>query len=261
MLPHHEEAIQAFIARYEAKPEFVGILLAGSLAHGYAKEHSDIDIILIADEHEFSERAAENKLAFSIKELCQYPHGYVDCKVVSLASMQEIAERGSDAARYAFKDARILCSREPSIPSLLESITRFPIEGIEQRQHRFICQLLAWKWYLSQAEEKDNVYLRHLACQKIALFSCRLVLNHNSRLFPYHKWLLEETKRSEKQPPPFQEQLDAFLEKPTFEQAQIITDQLLSFFGTKESEVDWPNQFMTDSELNWTEAPPPIDDI
>lgn len=261
MLSHHEEAIQAFLARYDTKPEFIGILLAGSLAHGYAREHSDIDIILIADEAEFIKRVAKNELAFSLKEFCRYPDGYVDCKVVSLANMREIAERGSDAARFAFKDAQILRDREGSIPSLVESVTRFPIEASKERQHRFICQLLAWKWYLSQAEEKDNNYLRHLACQKITLFSCRLVLNHNRRLFPYHKWLLEEMKRSEKQPPEFQARLAAFLANPTLEQALVITDQLLSFFSIKESDVDWPSQFLTDSELNWTDAPPPIDDL
>ncbi|MDQ8205380.1 nucleotidyltransferase domain-containing protein [Pelagicoccus sp. SDUM812003] len=261
MLPHHRDAIQAFLARYEEKAEFIGILLAGSLAHGYAQEHSDIDIILIADEAAFRKHAVDNKLAFSIKDVCRYPQGYVDCKVVSLASLKDIAERGSDAARFAFKDARILRSSAPSLPSLIEAVCRFPIEAIEERQHRFASQLLAWKWYLRQAEEKGSSYLRHLACQKVALFSCRLILNRNQRLFPYHKWLLQETKRAEAQPPGFQDQLAAFLENPTFDQAQVITDQLLAFLGNTESEIDWPNQFMTDSELNWKDAPPPIDDL
>ncbi|EDY84271.1 hypothetical protein VDG1235_3902 [Verrucomicrobiia bacterium DG1235] len=261
MLPHHQTALDKFLSLYQAKQEFIGILLAGSLAHGYETADSDIDIILVATEDEYRKRSQDQKLAFSLWDICEYKNGYIDCKVVSLDSLKEVAAKGSDAARYAFKDSQLLHSRSHQLAPILSQVSQFPADQQPDRQHRFTCQLLAWKWYLSQAEQKNNPYLRHLAAQKITLFACRIILNENSMLFPYHKWLLEETKRAPQQPTKFQSLIDSFLQSPTFETAQSIADCILEFIQLKEKEVDWPNQFMTDSELNWLHHPPPVDDL
>lgn len=143
----------------------MAILLGGSLAHGYARANSDIDIILVATEAEYHRRKNERKLAFSLWDICPYAGGYIDCKVTSVAMLQQIAEQGSDPARYAFKDAQVLSARTDSLDWLLPQITRYPIEQQATREHRFVCQLLAWKWFMSQAEEKQDAYLVYLATQ------------------------------------------------------------------------------------------------
>jgi predicted nucleotidyltransferase len=261
MESHHSKAIADFLALYSNKDEFVSILLVGSLAHGYAKPNSDIDIILVATEEAYQLRQKDKKLAFSLWDICTYPGGYIDCKVVSLAALKQIAEKGSDPARYAFKDAKILSCRTNSLEPLLRQVTRYPVEQKAHREHRFVCQVLAWKWYLSQAEEKEDPYLLHLSTQKLALFASRVVLNQNEALYPYHKWLLEETKKVPKKPKDFNELLESLLLTPSFETAQKLTDGLLSFVGLKERDVDWPNQFMVDSEMNWLYHEAPVDDL
>lgn len=261
MEEHHQQAINEFLERFRDKKEFLGFLLAGSLAHGYAKPSSDVDIILVATEDEYRTREQQNKLTFSLWDIAQYEGGYVDCKVVSLDSLALIADHGSDPARYAFKDAKILASSDAGIVQLLEKVSRFPVEKKADREHRFACQLLAWKWYLSQAEEKKNLYLTFLAAHKLVLFACRLVLNHNLRLYPYHKWLLEEVNQSAHKPEGFREGIDQFLGQPTFDRAQKIANALLEFLGLSEKQIDWPNQFMVDSELNWLGHEAPIDDL
>lgn len=261
MEEHHSAAINDFLSLYKTREGFVAFLLAGSLAHGFAKKNSDIDIIIVATEEEYERRKRQSKLAFSIWDICKYPGGYVDCKVVSIHTLEGIAEKGSDPARYAFKDVRVLYSRETKLPDVLERLTRYPTEQTSERQRRFACQLLAWKWYMSQAEEKNNQYLLHLATQKVTLFSCRLVLNFNAQLYPYHKWLLEEIRRSPKKPDGFLPLIDALLAKPSFELAQKITNNVFDFLGLIEKDIDWPNQFMSDSEMNWIDHEAPIDDI
>jgi hypothetical protein len=131
----------------------------------------------------------------------------------------------------------------------------------EGRRHRFACQLLAWKWYLSQGEAKRNKYLIFLAAQKIVLFACRLILNENGMLYPYHKWLLEETGRAPKRPEAFLSDIGLFLEAPGFALAQRIVDGVFAFLGLEEKSVDWPNSFMADSEMNWIAHEAPIDDL
>ncbi len=261
MEAHHTQAIHDFLAKYSARDEFVAVLLAGSLAHGFAKTNSDIDMILVATEDEYQKRKNEKKLAFSLWDICAYPGGYIDCKVVSLASLNQIAEKGSDPARYAFKDAVVLFSRTDSLDAVLKQVTRFPIEQKPSREHRFICQVLAWKWFMSQAEERENAYLKHLATQKLVLFASRVILNHNEALYPYHKWLLEETQRALTKPEGFAAMLEELLGRPSFENAQKLTDMLLEFVGLKEREVDWPNQFIVDSEMNWLLHEAPVDDL
>ncbi len=261
MEAHHSKAIDEFLAKYAARDEFIAILLVGSLAHGFAKVNSDVDIILVATEDEYQRRKNDKRLAYSLWNICTYPGGYIDCKVVSLASLNQIAERGNDPARYAFKDATVLFSRTDALDSVLKRVTRFPIEQMVSREHRFICQVLAWKWYMSQAEENKNAYLVYLATQKLALFASRVILNRNEALYPYHKWLLEETKKALIKPEGFLETLDELLHRPSFATAQKLADILLGFVGMKEKDVDWPNQFMVDSEMNWLMHEAPVDDL
>ena len=138
---------------------------------------------------------------------------------------------------------------------------RYPIEQQASREHRFVCQLLAWKWYMSQAEEKDNVYLAHLATQKLTLFACRVMLNRNGALYPYHKWLLDETWRVPQKPAGFREAIEALVREPSFAEAQRLTDMVFGFLGLTETDIDWPNQFMVDSEMNWLRHEAPVDDL
>ena len=137
----------------------------------------------------------------------------------------------------------------------------FPVAEQKSRRQRFAAQLLAWKWYYSQAMEKQNRYLLYLSIQKIVLFSCRLVLNENQMLYPYHKWLLRVVAQAPVKPRNFDETLDRLLNAPDQDLVEHLCGEVLSFVGLEEKEVDWPNQFLLDSEWNWVEHEPPVDDL
>src|SRR5690606_6839048 len=145
------------------------------------------------------------------------------------------------------------------LDSLIENITAFPTNQMEERRHRFASQLLAWKWYYSEAVKKDNPYLIHLSISKFTLFACRLILNENQLLYPYHKWLLAETKRAAAKPAGFDERLGNILTEPNMELIQSLTNDLLAFLNLEEKSIDWPSQFLIDSEWNWLEHEPPVD--
>lgn len=261
MTEHQDRAVSAFVKLYSQKEAFVAALLVGSIAHGYSTASSDVDAILVATEPEFERRKQQGTLTFSLWDLCDYEGGYVDCKVVSWSSLETVADRGSDPARYAFQDARILYGKRKPLTEQLARITRYPVGDKDSRRHRFLCQLLAWKWYLSQGEAKGNQYLVTLALQKIVLFSCRVILNENERLYPYHKWLLAETERAPNKPGGLMAQLASLLEAPTFSRAQVLSDLIFSHVGSTEKDTDWPNQFLRDSEQNWLEHEAPIEDL
>lgn len=261
MEKHHQEAIDKFVAIYKNDPTILAILLGGSLAHGFASPDADIDVCLLVDSEAFQKRKAANKLAFSLFDICTYEHGYVDCKVVDLALLSRIAQQGSDPARYAFKDTMILFSRVGNLEALLSEVTRYPTEQQVERRKRFVAQLLAWKWYYSEGLKKQNTYLVFLALQKLVLFASRIVLNENALLYPYHKWLLRVVGTAEKKPEGFLGKVDALFERHTLENVDCFCQEILAFIGFTEQTVDWPNYFMKDSEQNWLEHEPPIDDL
>jgi len=261
MAPHQAQAIECFVAKYGGDDAFVALLLVGSLAHGFATPASDVDVILVATEDEYRRRQGDGRLAFVERDLCGYAGGYVDCKVTAPSLLQRVADRGSDPARYAFEGATILSSREPELGALLARIARFPVEEKAARERRFLCQVLAWTWYMGQAEAHSDAYLTAVATQKLALFACRVVLNRNEKLYPYHKWLVSETVRAPLQPEAFEACLNDLLGRPSLKAAQRLQEAVLAFVGGAGDGLDWPLQFMVDSELNWLHHEAPIDDL
>lgn len=261
MEKHHKESIEIFLDIYKKDPAILAILLGGSIAHGFAKPNSDVDVVLVVEENEYLKRKQEKKLAFSLWDICTYPGGYIDVKVVSIKFLQKIAEQGSDPARYAFKDNIILYSKNNYVHDLLGIVSVFPAHDKDTRRIRFASQLLAWKWYYSEAVSKQNSYLFYLSVQKIILFSCRLVLNENNMLYPYHKWLLNETFTAENKPAEFKESIFKLTEDHNIEFVNKFCEEVLAFVNLEEKSIDWPNQFLIDSEQNWLEHEPPVDDL
>ena len=132
----------------------IGLLLAGSLAHGYATPESDVDVMIVVSDAEHQKRIKEGGTCFFSRELCTYPEGYVDGKYTSLAYLDEVEQRGSEPARFAFQDARVLFTRDPSLTGRLQGIARYPVEEKAARLWRFQAQFEAWYWYCSQALAK-----------------------------------------------------------------------------------------------------------
>ena len=261
MHQHHQKAIEIFLERYKKDETILAILMAGSLAHGFATANSDIDLLIIVDENEFQKRKKDRKLAFSLWDICKYEGGYVDCKVVDIAMLEKIAERGSDPARYAFKDNQILYSKIDNLEELLEKIQRYPVEDMDERRRRFASQMLAWKWYYSEGVKKQNSYIKCLAVQKLVLFSVRIILNENQLLYPFHKWMLKVLETASAKPENILEKINILIENNSIEYVEKYAAEIFEFIGFTEKTVDWPNYFLRDSEQNWIEHEAPVDDI
>ena len=175
--------------------------------------------------------------------------------------MNKASKYGSDPARYAFKDNKILFSKVNNLSDLLEKITCFPKHKKEERRKRFASQLLAWKWFYSEGNKKRNNYLIFLSFQKIVLFSSRMILNENEMLYPFHKWMLEEVKTAMDKPDEYMEKVNALFESHTIDKVNEFCKEVLDFVKLDEQMIDWANYFLRDSEQNWTEHEPPVDDL
>lgn len=261
MEKHHQEAIDKFLAEYTKDETILSIILGGSIAHGFSGFDSDIDIVLVVSSDEYLKRKNQNKLAFSLWDICTYENGYVDCKVADINFLYKIKDFGSDPARYAFKDNKILYSKVENMRDILNEITRYPEEQHDERNRRFASQLLAWKWYYSEALKKKNKYLVYLSIQKIILFASRIILNENRLLYPFHKWMLRVLETAENKPQNLLQKIDDLLNSHSLDNVNRFCTEILDFINFTEKSVDWPNYFLKDSEQNWIEHEAPIDDI
>lgn len=264
---HHREALTALRDRFLADPTVLALLLGGSLAHGFAGEFADIDFVAVVTPEERERRAAVGELTYAAREPCTYPGGYVDGKFVDVGFLRAVAERGSEPARFAFADARVVFDHGADVRPLLDEIVRYPDAdadaGADDRMHRFAAQLLAWQWYFGQGIDKDNRYLQVLAVQKLVLFSCRLVLAENRLLYPYHKWMLRVTADAPRRPPSLIADLDRLLTAPTADLIDAHVRGLLAWVGIDHSSlaVGWGGRFLADNELTWLTGDPVIDDV
>lgn len=264
MQPHHVDSIRNLVAAFERDPAVVALLLGGSLAHGFARPDSDIDVAIVLTPEAFAAQQATGRLHFNNRDLCTYP-GYIDGKFMDLGFLRAVAARGSDPARFAFKDARILFSRSPEVEPILGEIVRYPSAQRVERVTRFGAQLLGWRWYFSEARRQANTYLELLARQKLVLFVARVVLAHNETFFPYHKWMLRVLAFVPRQPPGLMDEIDALVRRPdlAFDDVDRFCRAVLAFVGVDHDAANaaWPTWFMRDTELRWMHEEPAIDDL
>jgi Nucleotidyltransferase domain len=261
MFPHHAISLRRTIEHFEQTRGVLGLILGGSIAHGFCSESSDIDVMIVVSDDEHGERLRSASSCFFSRELVTYEAGYVDGKYVSPGFMRAVAARGSEPARFAFQDARLLFCRDPALPALLEGAARYPTEGKAARIARFEAQFEAWRWYSGEANKRADMPLLRTAISKLTLFAGRIVLAHNELLYPFHKWFWRVLGSAPEKPAGLLPLLEALASAPTPEAVDALALSLREFRGWSMGHPHWPAQFLRDSELNWLDSPPPVDDL
>src|SRR5215207_2051047 len=107
MFPHHTRSIQNVTEYFQRDPEVLALLLGGSIAHGFETSTSDVDIMILISEEDHKKRLESNQVHFFNMDLCTYEGGYVDGKYLSRGFIEQVKEKGSEPARFAFAGTRI----------------------------------------------------------------------------------------------------------------------------------------------------------
>ncbi len=259
--PHHASSIERVVEHFRQDPDVLALLLTGSLAHGFARSNSDVDLAIVVSAGEYQRRKVAGELTFYNADLCHYEGGYVDGKYVDIQIIRDVAARGSEAARFAFQDAQVLLSRVDGLAQLLAIATRYPVERKTENLARFMAQFEAWNWYVQQALQTEDRYLLRHASIKLALFGCRLILSHNELLFPYHKWLTRVVQSASAKPTDFERLLEELLAAPTGASTSAFYIEVKNFTDWPTTQGPWSMQFIIDSELNWLSGQTPVDDL
>ena len=261
MYAHHTQSIQNVTEYFQRDPQVVALLLAGSIAHGFETPTSDVDILILVSEEEHKQRLANNQVHFFNMDLCTYEGGYVDGKYLSLSFLDQVKEKGSEPARFAFAGSRVLFSRREGIAEQIRQVAQYPESEKQERIRRFYAQFEAWHWYCGEALRLQNPYLLTTSISKFILFSGRLILAHNGSLYPYHKWFLRVLENIKEKPEGMVHSIQQLLAAPTAENVEALYGMVKAFQPWSENEYGWPTQFMFDSELNWLDGKTPVDDL
>ncbi|MCA9895234.1 MAG: nucleotidyltransferase domain-containing protein [Anaerolineae bacterium] len=260
MYAHHQASLDRITEHFAADDTVLALLLTGSIAHGFADERSDVDLAIIVSDEEHQRRIEQSQTTFFSMDLVTYEGGYADGKYISTHFMEQVAERGSEPARFAFADAQIVFSKIDGLDALLKRTVQFPAGKID-RIRSFYAQFEAWHWFTTEARKRNNPYLMTTAVSKLVLFGGRMILAHNEQLYPYHKWFLRVLEKVQDRPADLMPLIDAALNDPTETNVKTFFDTVNEFREWEKPPMGWPSQFMWDSEINWMRGDSPIEDV
>jgi len=119
LFKHHQETIERVVQQLSATDAVLAVIVGGSVAHGFATESSDVDIMIVVSSEEYESRKRTGRLTYFNNQICTYEGGYVDGKYITIDFMKLVAEKGSEPARFAFKDAFMALSRADGLKQLL----------------------------------------------------------------------------------------------------------------------------------------------
>lgn len=262
MYSHHTQSIQNLTEYFNHDPEVLALLLGGSIAHGFETATSDIDILIFVSDEDYKKRLAENRIHFFNQELTSYEGGYVDGKYSTQTFVKQVAEKGSEPARFAFAGSRVLFSKIDGFEEDVCKAAEYPVNDKAEHIKRFYAQFEAWHWYCGEALRLKNQYLLGTSVSKFILFSGRLILAHNELLYPYHKWFLKVLESAKDKPADLLTSINALNDSPTKENIASLYEAIKNFHVWIEQDgFSWPTQFMLESELNWLDGKTPVDDI
>jgi len=254
MRPHHERAIQRLVEHFAGDETCLGIIVGGSVAKGLEREDSDVDVMLVVTDEHYREQWDKNQLFYFSVELCDYPGGYIDGKYVTMDYLRAAADRGNEITRAAFHGTYVAHAKVDGLDEIVRRIPVYQISEQREKMQAFYAQFEAAYWYLTEALKRDDCYLLVHAASEVALYGCRLILEHNEVLYPYHKHLLVELERAPDRPDDLPRLLDELVTAPGAETAGAFYDAIKAFRNWNQAFEAWQTRYMKDTELAWLDG-------
>ncbi len=249
MFKHHQDTINNVIKRMKEDDKVLALIIAGSIAHGFAKEDSDVDIMIVVSNEEYERRFKNGQLLYWEKESCTYEEGYVDGKYVSVDYIKGVANDGYEPGKYAFNNAYIAYSKIPDLEELIKQAAKYPIKYKEARMKWFYAKFHEWYWYYNDGVKKNDAYMINYSLSNMILCGGRAILAYNELVFPYHKWFLKVLEGAEYKPEGLMKLIDAALETRTGEAIEKYAQAIINFTDWGIKSWEWSKCLMSDIDL------------
>lgn len=255
------ETLARFVERCRADDAILGVVLSGSLVRGWGAPSSDVDVIVIVTEAEYERRKANATLTTYDLDIGTYEHGAIDTKHVTTGYLDLAERRASEPTRNAFVRAHAAYDTLGDLQSRIDRIAAYPEDQRESKLARFAAQLETYRWFIGEADKRENTYLRAWSASHAALFAARLILTHNRMLFPFHKWVTRALEDCAEKPDGLHDAIERAVTEPTCATVHPLCDLVLGFRAWPEDPLEWAGAFHRDTEQVWMRHEPGIDNI
>lgn len=258
-MQHHEDTLQAYVAKVSAVSDSIAVVLDGSLARGTERLDSDVDVYLVVTPEAFRAADDDERLSYVDREVATYDGGYVDVKVATMEYLRAAVRDADDPTRASFIGARVAWTSDPEVPGLVAAIPELPEAEWAARADAFIAQMrLYGGYFLGQGEKLGDELLLRWAAIHLLTSAGRALLAHAHVLFPGTKYLSGLLAALPDLPEGYQDASAELLRTPTRASGARLMELV-------EAHAIWPlapeqslSRFVRDNELTWlTRIPPP----
>ncbi|MEM8756525.1 MAG: DUF4037 domain-containing protein [Planctomycetota bacterium] len=271
-IPPHEfmtdaqrETLDRFVARQRKHPGVLGVVFSGSLVRGWGNASSDVDVIVVVTDAYYDERKAAATLTTYDTDIATYPGGAIDTKHVTTGYLDLAEKQASEPTRNAFVNAHAamdnLSSENGDLQARINRIATYPEDQRESKLARFAAQLETNRWFIGEADKRENTYLRAWCAAQAALFASRLILTHNRMFFPFHKWVMRALEDCDEKPQGLHDAIELAVTEPSCETVHPLCDMVLKFRDWPADPLGWAGAFHRDTEQVWMRHEPGIDNL
>lgn len=254
MKPHHEKAAlkakERLLQQYNG---ILGIFVAGSIAKGQEREDSDVDLIVVVNDHAYKQLEINGNTSFLWHDLCDYKNGYVEGMIYGGSIIEHAVHHASEPTRNAFIGCFPIYKTNDDIENTVRKIPVYPEHGHDEKIFSFVSQLQLWRWFFwHEGDRRKDLYLKHHAASQMVLFGCRLILAQNRVIFACQKRLMEQVCACENKPNDIVALIEGFLSKNTFENKEKFCQTIIDFGGWgKFDGVKLMTRFQRDTAYSW----------
>jgi len=256
---HHEDALAGFVERVSNDDDVLAVIVSGSVARGEETAASDIDLYLVVTEPVWDHALANERIMYVDREGADYPGGYFDIKLATLAYLNDAVDHGDDPVRDSLVHSRVLFTRIPELEELLARSGELDENVWASRCVSSIAQVRLHAGYFLREgiKRSDPLLIANAALHTVAAAD-RALLALNRRLFAGPKYLRSAVDALPIRPEGWTALTDHLLAEPGPEAADALVAALNGIHDWGVDDDLALSRFVVDNELAWrTRVPVP----
>ncbi|GAA5206296.1 nucleotidyltransferase domain-containing protein [Microbacterium kyungheense] len=250
-MEQHERALAAYVDSVRGEPGALGVVLVGSVAQGHERADSDVDVYFVVDDDRFAAETARGRFAWVERQDADYPGSYLDVKLASPTYLAAAVERADDPTRASFLGARVAWSALPGLDDTVARIATLPDGVWDERIRSHVAQArLYGGYFLRQAVERGDEFLRRHAGLHLALAAARAALAANRVMLPGPKYV-SKLVHAASTPEGFLSAWERVVDDPDTASGADLLRALDAWLGADLPADDTLSVFIRDNELHW----------
>ncbi|WP_203582420.1 nucleotidyltransferase domain-containing protein [Microbacterium hibisci] len=258
-MEQQERALAAYVDSVRDQPGALAVVLVGSVAQGRERDDSDVDVYLVVDDARFAAETAAGRFAWIERRDEDYPGSYIDIKLASPAYLAAAVDRADDPTRASFLGARVAWSVLEGLDETVARIAELSDGVWDERVRSHVAQArLYGGYFLRQADERGDEFLRRHAGLHLALAAARAALAANRVMLPGPKYI-SKLVRTVATPEGFVEAWSRVVDDPDTGSGRDLLRILDEWLAGELTPDETLSTFIRDNELAWLRGTVPAE--